>query len=441
MPRPARAFERSLGALVIGAVMGVSGAALAQSPWTAQSSDPSILGWMQGSPPKSDRTIRFSDDSYFKFPQWRWTVCHFQQLMPTKPVSRGIGAPRILPRAERTDIESISFIPTGATAPITFQDAFDRNFTDGIVILHEGRVVYERYAGCLSPTGRHGAMSVTKSLIGLLAETLIADGRLDEARRVDSYVPELATSAFGDATVRQVLDMTTGIQFSEDYADPAADVWRYGAAGNPLPKPADYAGPRSYFEFLVTVGRKGTHGEAFGYKTANTDVLGWIVSRVSGQPVSDFLAERIWSRMGAELEGYFTVDSIGTPYAGGGFNGGLRDLARIGQLFLDRGLVDGVSVIPEAALSSIRRGGDKSVFERAGYAQLPGWSYRSMWWHSAGEAFMARGVHGQSLYVDPGARVVIARFASHPQAANAANDPTTLPLYQAVAEHLRKAVQ
>ncbi|WP_246389148.1 serine hydrolase domain-containing protein [Microvirga mediterraneensis] len=393
---------------------------------------------MQGSPPPPDKIIRFADGSYQSFPQWRWSVCHFQQLMPTKPVSRGMGAPRPLVKSEQTDIETIRFTPTGATEPMTFIEAFDRNFTDGIIILHEGRIVYERYAGCLSDQNRHAAMSVTKSLIGLLAEILIAEGTLDENRRVDSYVPELAASAFGDATVRQVLDMTTGLQFSEDYADPTADVWRHAMAGNPLPKPSDYAGPRSYYEYLVTVRRGGAHGVAFGYKTVNTDTMGWILNRVTGRPVSDLLAERIWSRIGADLEASFTVDSIGTPFAGGGFNAGLRDLARVGQLLLDKGVVDGNRVVPEAAVTSIQRGGNQSAFAKAGYSQLAGWSYRSMWWatHNKNGAFMARGVYGQSLYVDPAARAVIARFASHPEAGNAANDPTTLPLYQAIADHL-----
>lgn len=432
---------RGLLALAAGSGLGLGApaVALAQQPWTTQSSDPGKLGWMQGAPPPPDRIVRFADGSYFAFPQWRWTVCHFQQLMPTSPVSRGLGAPRPLPRAERPDIELIGFLPTGASAPISFGEAFERNFTDGLVILHQGRIVYERYAGCLADTGRHGAMSVTKSLTGLLAEILIAEGTLDETRRANSYVPELAGSAFGDATVRQVLDMTTGLRFSEDYSDPAADIWKHGAAGNPLPKPADYVGPRSYFEFLASVAKEGVHGQAFGYKTVNTDAMGWILSRVTGRPLNELLADRVWSRIGAELEAFYTVNSIGTPFAGGGLNAGLRDLARIGQLFLDGGKVDGIAVVPEAALASIARGGSKSAFAAAGYAQLAGWSYRSMWWvtHNPNGAFMARGVHGQSLYIDPVARVVIARFASHPQAGNAANDPTTLPLYQAVVEHLQ----
>lgn len=110
--------------------------------------------------------------------------------------------------------------------------------TDRLVILHEGRIVYEHYSGCLDAAGKHGAMSMTKSLTGLLAEILVAEGKLDDTALVNSLIPELARSAFGAATVRQVMDMTTALDFNENYADPKADIWVYGAAGNPLPKPA-----------------------------------------------------------------------------------------------------------------------------------------------------------------------------------------------------------
>jgi CubicO group peptidase (beta-lactamase class C family) len=190
---------------------------------------------------------------------------------------------------------------------MTWAAAFDANFTDGIVVLHYGRLVYERYAGALSSTGRHAAMSLTKSVVGLLGEMLVDEGALDEDRPVRAYIPELAQSAFGDATVRQVMDMTTGLAYSEDYADPNAEVWQHTAAGNPLPKPADYTGPRTYFQFLETVQKRGEHGQAFGYKTINTDVLGWLISRVTGQSLTDVLSARIWSRLGMEQDAYFTV--------------------------------------------------------------------------------------------------------------------------------------
>ncbi len=407
----------------------------------ATASDPVRMGWMVGSPPPADRVLRFDDGSYFRFPALRWSVAHFRQLMPTVNVSRGLGAPAALPRALRRDIDALQFLPLGSDQPMTWEQSLAANYTDGMVVLHRGRVVYERYFGALQPQGQHAAMSVTKSFVGTLAAMLVAEGRLDPARRVADYVPELAASAFGSATVRQVMDMTTGIRFSEDYADPKAEVWAHAAAGNPLPKPADYTGPRSYYEFLQTVQPLGTHGAAFGYRTANTDALGWVLARVSGQSVAELLSDRIWSRLGTEQDAYMTVDASGTPFAGGGLNLGLRDMARFGEMLRNGGVFQGRRILPAAAVADIRRGGNPADFAQAGYRQLPGWSYRNMWWvtHNAHGAFAARGVHGQTIYIDPQAEMVIARFASHPVAGNAANDATSLPAYHALALHLMRS--
>jgi len=407
----------------------------------AAASDPVRMGWMVGSPPPADRVLRFDDGSYFRFPALRWSVAHFRQLMPTVNVSRGLGAPAALPRALRSDIDALQFLPLGSDQPMTWEQSLAANYTDGIVVLHRGRVVYERYFGALQPQGQHAAMSVTKSFMGTLAAMLVAEGRLDPARRVADYVPELAASAFGSATVRQVMDMTTGIRFSEDYADPKAEVWAHAAAGNPLPKPADYTGPRSYYEFLQIVQPQGAHGAAFGYRTANTDALGWVLARVSGQSVAELLSERIWSRLGTEQDAYMTVDATGTPFAGGGLNLGLRDMARFGEMLRHDGVFQGRRILPAAAVADIRQGGNPADFAQAGYRQLPGWSYRNMWWvtHNAHGAFAARGVHGQTLYIDPKAEMVIARFASHPVAGNAANDATSLPAYHALALHLMRS--
>ncbi|TQN62782.1 serine hydrolase [Agrobacterium tumefaciens] len=411
------------------------------APLSAEQSDPLKLGWMQGFPPSEDRIIRFSDSDYFNFPKSRWTVCHFRQLMPTVNVSRGLGAPAALQRKLDPAIDAVTFRPTGVDRDMTWLQSLSANYTDGIVVLHRGVLVYERYSGCLNEMGQHGAMSVTKSLTGLLGEMLVAEGTLDENAKVATVVPELEKSAFGDATIRQVLDMTTGLRYSEDYADPNADVWTYAAAGNPLPKPEGYEGPRSYFDYLKTVVKQGEHGSAFGYKTINSDALGWIIARASGKSVAELLSERVWSRMGAEQDAYYTVDSTGTPFAGGGLNAGLRDMARIGQLLLDDGMAGGERLIPQKAIDNIRRGGDKAAFAKGGYPALQGWSYRAMWWvtHNANGAFMARGVHGQAIYVDPTADMVIARSSSHPVAGNAANDPTSLPAYEAVARYLMES--
>ncbi|HHX35352.1 MAG TPA: serine hydrolase [Gammaproteobacteria bacterium] len=402
------------------------------------SATPPSSEWMSGFPPAPERIIRSSDIDFFAGEKLRWTVCHMQELMPTKLLHRGLGSPVKLEYQLDSAIANVSFKPMGSEDNMTWDEAFAANYTDGLIVLHKGKIVYERYDGCLNEQGIHAAMSMTKSLTGLLAETLIAEGVLDQTALASDLIPELKNSAFGSATVRQILDMTTGLKYSEDYSDPNADVWKYSEATSPSPTLSDEEGPRSFFEYLQTVKKEGEHGAAFAYKTINTDALGWIISRSTGKSVSDLLSERLWQPMGAEQSGNFTTDSIGTPFAGGGLSAGLRDLARVGQLMLNEGKLNGEQLVPAAAVRNIRSGGDPKLFTAAGYTNIPDGSYKSMWWffHNDNQAFAARGVHGQTIYVDPSADMVIVRFASHPEAANSGNDATSLPAYQALADYL-----
>ncbi|WP_415182596.1 serine hydrolase [Phaeovulum sp.] len=432
-------MNRMLAAITtVSLTLGSTAMGQTTAPLGAGASDPNTLGWMQGFPPPADKTIRFTDPDYFSFPKLRWTVCHFRELMPSVAVRNGTNGVSALPADPDAGLDAVTFTPLGGGAPLTWNAAFGINYTDGILVLHKGRVVYERYDGCLDKDTLHGAMSVTKSLTGLMAEVLVAEGKLDGAAQMADVIPELADSAFGDATVAQVLEMTTALNYSEDYADPDAEVWEYAKAGSPLPAPEGQNGPRSYFDYLQTVQKKGEHGDAFGYKTVNADAAGWLIARTTGISAADYFSNRIWSRIGAEREAFYTVDSIGTPFAGGGFNATLRDMARFGQLMLNEGNWNGDQIIPAEAIARIRQGGDTTAFARAGYELLPGWSYRGMWWisHDDHGAFAARGVHGQTVWVDPAANMVIVRFASNPVAANAASDPTSLPAYRAVADYL-----
>lgn len=439
---PALAFRRLLttAAAFYALIYLPGGIAQTAHRLTAEESDPKIQGWMQGFPPPPGKAITQPESNYFSFPKLRWTVCHLREFLPTEQVSRGIGA--LLPLEYDLDesaIDALTFKPLGSELEMTWKASLSANYTDGILIIHKGKIVYERYFGCLDEMGKHGAMSMTKSVTGLLAEMLVVDGDLDDATLVSSIIPELGASAFGDATVRQVMDMTTGLSYSEDYSDPNADIWKYSAAASPLPKPANYEGPNGYFEYLQTVRPQGVHGDAFHYKTINTDTLGWIISRVSGKAVTELLSERIWSRMGAEQDGYMTVDGKGTPFAGGGLSAGLRDLGRIGLLMLNEGEINGQRLFPSQVVANIRSDGNKQAFAKARYATLEGGSYRSMWWlfHDENETFAARGVHGQTIYIDPTADMVIVRLASFPTAKNAKIDPTSLPAYRAVAKYLR----
>jgi CubicO group peptidase (beta-lactamase class C family) len=343
-----------------------------------------------------------------------------------------------LPRALRDDLDAVTFTPMGGTASMTWSESLLANYTDGIVVLHRGKIVYERYAGALTESGQHILHSVTKSFFGTIAAMMVAEGSLDDRALVSSYLPELKDSAFGDATVRQVLDMTTAQKFSEAYNDPDAEIWDFARAGGILPWPQGYQGPKSLYEFLPTVRKPGEHGAGFAYRSTNTEVLAWLIRRVTGKPAQQVLQERIFSQLGAEQDGYMGIDPAGNAVGAGGLNLALRDLARFGEMMRRDGRWNGRQVVPASVVAAIRRGGDREKFKAGGYATLQGWSYHDQWWHShdAHGAFMARGVYGQSLYIDPKAEMVIARFGSAPWASGAFLDPTSLPAFRAVAVHL-----
>ncbi|WP_441615734.1 MULTISPECIES: serine hydrolase domain-containing protein [unclassified Cupriavidus] len=403
----------------------------------AAATDPVTAGWMQGFPPVPDKVISFAPASN-GFPRTRWSFSHIRELVPTAAVWHGRGPASALPRAER-DIGGTPFTDADGTRR-TFADMLGLTYTDGILVMHKGRVVYEKYFGALDDHTPHIAMSVTKSFVGTLAAMLVADGKLDPAAPVTRYLPEMAGTAYGDATVREVMDMTVGVKYSENYADPKAEIWDYSRAGGMMPREPGYRGPGTFYEFLATLKKEGEHDQAFAYKTVNAEVLAWIVKRVSGQPLARLLSERVWQKMGAENDAYFMVDSVGSESGGGGLNTTLRDLARFGETMRNNGRFNGQQIIPAQVVADIRGGGDPAKFAKAGYATLPGWSYRSMWWVSNDDhgVFEARGIHGQRIYVDPRAELTIVRYASHPIAANGANDPVTHRAYRALALALMK---
>jgi CubicO group peptidase (beta-lactamase class C family) len=407
-----------------------------QSIPTAAESDPEALGWMQGFPPPPDKLITFHNGSFRSFPELRWAWSNIRQLVPTVNVWRGAGPASVLPRAEYDIGASASVTMDGR--PMTFERMLEETYADGIAVLHRGKLIYERYFGALKPHKPHIAMSVTKSFTGTLAGILVAEGRIDPQAPVTDYVPELKASAFGDARVHEAMDMTTGLEYTEVYTDKNSGVFGLRRANGMAPIEPGYEGATNIFDFLCTQKKQGEHGKAFAYKTVNSDVLAWIIRRASGMTLSDLLSERIWIPMGAEEDAHYHVDRIGTESGGGGLSTTLRDLARFGETIRNHGRFNGRQIVPSQFVEEVARGGDPAKFKPAGYTTLPGASYRNQWWvtHNAHGAWMARGVHGQGIYIDPKAEMVIARYASHPAAGNAANDPVTLPAYMALAKDL-----
>lgn len=404
-------------------------------------SDPNALGWMQGSPPPPDKIIRFADDQFLHFPRNRWALSHMRELLPTVGVWRGTAGPHELGSAGAADMSAIDEMAfddlTGRRR--RWDETLADTYTDGIAVMHRGRLVYERYRGALESRLPHACFSISKSYAATLAAALIDEGALDRARSVPHYLPEMAGTAYADASLGDVLDMQIGVHYSELYSDPAADIWNYTRAGGLRPTPPGYRGPRSYHEYLVTLRKAGAHGMEFAYKTVNTEVLCWVMERASGLPLAELLSVRLWSPLGCEEDAYLSVDSTGTAMGGAGLAATLRDLVRFGEMMRCDGALRGKQVIPAAVIEGIRRGSDRGKFAKAGYTLLAGYSYHDMWWitHNEHGAFEARGIHGQRLYVAPGAEMVVARFASHPIAASAANDPITMPALLALGRLLR----
>jgi len=357
---------------------------------------------------------------------------HYRELLPTVRIAGGNAAP--LPRAIDDTFGALTFTPLGSDTPLTLDEGLLATYTDGLLVVHKGTVIHERWFGVTGPETRHIAFSVTKSFVGTIAASLVAEGRLDPGAPVCAYVPELAGSGFGNATVRQVMDMTTAVDFSEEYTDPQSGIGAYSAAVGFVPPASSYAGPRDMWSFLAGIGSNGEHGQAFTYRTCNTDVLNWIITRVTGKSFATNLSERFWQPLGLR-DADVMVDSIGTPFAGGGLCLRLEDLARFGEAIRQ----GGQGVIPPEAIAAIRQGGRPDQFDTPHYPSLPGWSYGSQWWHSHGAdgGFSARGIHGQALWIAPEADLVIARFGSHPVAGNAGNDPISIPLWQAIGRALR----
>lgn len=406
-----------------------------------RASDPRVLGWMEGTPPPPERQVRFGDDRFLEFPQIRWSLSHMRELVPTVNVWRGAGPASSLAAAEgvaESDIDTLTFTGMDGRARRWDESLYD-TYTDGILVLHRGRRVYERYFGALQPHIPHSCFSITKSYAATLCASLVHEGVLDAERAIPHWLPQMKGTAYEDATLRQVMDMQTGVAYSELYSDPNAHIWDYARAGGLRPRPAGYSGPANFYEYLRTLQPEGAHGEAFAYKTVNTELMCWVMKQVTGQSLADMLGERFWRPLGCEQDGYLTVDPVGVPMGGGGLHAALRDLARFGEMMRRDGDCNGRQLVPQAVVADIRRGSDPRKFEKAGYQLLPGYSYRSMWWvtHNELDAFEGRGIHGQRLYIAPKADMVVARFASHPVAASAANDPITLPALLALGRLLR----
>lgn len=300
---------------------------------------------MQGSPP---RLIPPHID--WDRPPWnRWAFQHVREIVPTAEVWRGRGPVRPLRRDDR-DLDALPLALSDGS-PGTLTRFLDETYTDGFIVLKSGRIVYERYFNTMDDRTLHLSQSVGKSITAAAAGALVGRGLLHPEAPVTDYLPELGATAWRGATLQQVLDMTTGVRFGEEYTDPYADIGRLDVAAGWKPVPPDtdpqFKWPHHMWELIETLTETARpHGALFVYRSIETDVLAFAMERVTGKRLPQIVSEELWQKLGVEESANFTVDPGGYALASGGFNATLRDYARFGQLFLDNGVVDGVEFCP-----------------------------------------------------------------------------------------------
>ena len=361
-------------------------------------------------PPAPDRLVTLSN--WRKAPFNAWAFRNARQLIPTA----GIAASRHAMGLETApqEIGHIGFIGHDGN-PTSVSQALRATQTDAFVVLRRGRIAAEWYGSGMSATTPHIVFSVSKSICGALGGILADRGLLDPDDRVLEYIPELAESVYAGCTIRHLLDMSVGIAFNEDYEDPKGDVMRYRYAAGWDPPPAGEA-PIDLRGFLGQQKPDGQkHGELFHYVSTNTDVLGWVYERACGQPYADITSEYLWGPLGAERDGYITVDARDAMRAAGGICVTPRDLARFGEMIRRRGVADGRQVVPGAWIDDINEYGDPEAWARSEFADVfPQASYRNKWYRidRARNVLCALGIHGQYIYIHPEAELVIIRMAS-----------------------------
>ena len=358
---------------------------------------------MQGFPPAEPD--RASLANWRKAPFCHWAFHHVREIIPSAEIQN-----------DPTDVWELEH-GTMDTSSLRLDDAMVETDCDAVVILHKDKLVHEFYRNGMTSRDPHILMSVSKSLLGLVAGTLVERGELAESDLVTKHVPEVANTAYAGATIRDLLDMRAGVLFDEDYLATEGPIvdYRFAANWNPVPKDQEAGDLRSFMSVLTKA--DGPHGGRFHYVSPNTDLLAWVFERASGMRYADLVTERLWKPLGAEASGYITVDLIGGARAAGGKCLLARDLARVGMMMANGGQRDGKQVVPVSWIEDIVSNGDPQAWKDGDYYDDLGqrdMHYRTKWYiqRDAKPMIYGIGIHGQFLFVDPARKLSVAWFAS-----------------------------
>ena len=338
-------------------------------------------------------------------PHSAWAFHHVDQVVPCAPIAHDPGRVQPLRRASQE-----------FGASVLTPEFLEATSTDAVVVLRDGEIVFERYAKGNDARSPHILMSASKAVTGLLVGILAARGDLDAHASVTRYLPQLAQTPYGAATLRDLLDMRSGVRPEGEALEAydAAVNWdpdRAGAA------PIDL---RGFFETYS--GLVAKPGGPFAYISANTDLAGWVVEQATGETIAALLGKHLWKPMGAERDGAVTLDRGGLARCAGGVCATARDFARIGQLVVDGGAADGVQVAPAALIDDLCDNGDAEAWRTGEWGEVfapisRNFRYRGGW-YSVGDDpkhLFAMGIHGQNLFIDRARRLVMAKFSSWPQ--------------------------
>jgi CubicO group peptidase (beta-lactamase class C family) len=341
-------------------------------------------------------------------PSNRWAFRKIDALLPVAEIADGGDVAPLPDRRQELDQFGLA---TDKAGVLSLEDFLRATSTDGFVVLHHGELVYEFYDHGTTADTPHILMSASKSITGLIAGILQARGRLDSDALVSSYVPEIADTAYREATVRHLLDMRCGVVLD------AGELRAYAVATNweALAPGEQQFGLHTFFSELKAPYR--SHGGPFSYVSANTDLLGWVIERATSERFAGLASELLWQPMGAEHAALMAVDCEGAPRCTGGFCTTTRDLARLGQLIVMNGSRNGVNVIPPALLADILTNGNRDAWKQGEFAASFGgreMSYRSGWYvvHDEPRMLFAMGIHGQNLFLDRASQIVIAKVSS-----------------------------
>lgn len=405
---------------------------------------------MDGVPPSRQSQVTFGN--YRQHPYSQWAFRNAGGPLNVVMVPRG-GAIHSLAEAPDVDIGKIR-LKDASGDERTVDQILEANYTDGYLVLKGNDIKYERYFNGLTRDYQHIWFSATKSLTSTAFGILVDQGKVDLDASPAKYIPELKGSGFERVTIQNVLDHSTSIDFKENYTDPNSDFLKYyGPATNlawvpagrdAQPQSSEIYGIHDFLAKFIRPRANEVAGEVFDYNSANSDVLGWLISRISGLPYDRFIQQHIWAKLGSEHDAYVAVDRAYMGVATGGFNSTLRDAARFGKMILERGRFNGQQVVPADWVDASLRLSSKDrqkMKNNERYRGSPWIAYKNMWWlldEQQGE-YAAVGIHGQVIYINRAADIVVAFFSSQPVASAAGNPSfwSKILATQAIASRLR----